>query len=463
MVSTEPRPMTAYSAYYHTLVPDPDPELTQVGPATPCGEYLRRFWHPVGLSSELRDVPQAIRILGEDLVLFRDGRGQVGLLEMHCSHRGASLEFGTCEMNGLRCCYHGWMYGVDGRVLDTPGEPPESTIQGRLYHGAYPTHEYKGLIFAYMGPPDKRPEFPILDAFDVPGYRAVPERQALTPCNWLQSAENNTDPVHLVYLHRFEELRTKLNQHRPSVDPSHTMQEYVEQGLKEWEEDVRDLRTQTRRTSIEWHETSVGMVWCWTRRVVGDLVWVRIADFIPPNIDQIPRSLPLSEETHELEFDPPRTTTWTVPVDDTNVIGFGFQYFREDGMRPSRYQFTGTSIEGRTYEERQRQPGDYEALVTQRSIAVHALEHLGWSDSGVRMVRKLVREGIDAIKRGEDPQQINLARPGAIGTNAHSTVMRVPQATTPEEDKTLLRDIGRRVLAEWQASRNGHANGVSGQ
>lgn len=450
MVSTEPQPMTAYSGYDHREVPDEDPVLTHVGPGTPCGEYLRRFWHPVGLSAELADLPRAVRVLGEDLVLFRDGQGQVGLLEMHCSHRGASLEFGTIERHGLRCCYHGWMYAVDGRVLDTPGEPPEATIQGRLYHGAYPTHEYKGLVFAYMGPPDKRPEFPVFDAFDVPGYRAVPERQALTPCNWLQNAENNTDPVHLVYLHRFEEIRAKLNRHRPSVDSSHSMQEFVE-ALAEWEEDVRDLRAQTRQTSIEWHETPIGMVWCWTRRVVGDLVWVRIADFIPPNIDQIPRSLPLSEETHELEFDPPRTTTWTLPVDDTNTLGFGFQYFREDGQRPSRYQFTGTSIEGRAYEERQRQPGDYEALVSQRPIAVHARENLGWSDTGVRMVRKLVREGIQAVQQGEDPKQVDLARNGVIGTYAHSTVMRVPVAASPEEDKALLRETGRRVLAEWRA------------
>ena len=450
MVTTEPRAMAAYSAYYHREVPEEDPELTHVGPGTPCGEYLRRFWHPVGLSSELNDLPRAIRILGEDLVLFRDGQGQVGLLELHCSHRGASLEFGTVEGHGLRCCYHGWLYGVDGRVLDTPGEPPESNIQGRLYHGAYPTHEYNGLVFAYMGPPDKRPEFPIFDAFEVPGYRAVAERQALTPCNWLQLAENNTDPVHLVYLHRFEEIRAKLDRHRPSVDPAHSLQEYVEQGLKQWEEDVRDLRAQMRQTSIEWHETSIGMVWCWARRI-GDLVWVRVADFIPPNIDQIPRSLPLSEETRELAFDPPRTTTWTVPVDDTNTLGLGFQYHPEEGPRRSRYQFTGTRLNGRTYDQGQRQPGDYEALVSQRPIAVHALENLGWSDSGVRMVRRLVREGIHNVERGEDPRQLGLAQRGVVGTYAHSTVLRVPAAATPEEDKALLRETGRRVLAAWHA------------
>src|SRR5581483_7468534 len=153
----------AYGAYFHRDVPEEDVELTRVGPGTPCGEYLRRFWQPVGLSAELADLPKAIRIMGEDLVLFRDGRGRIGLLELHCSHRGTSLEYAQVETDGLRCCYHGWMYGADGKVLDTPGEPPESNVKERFYHGAYPTREYRGLIFAYMGPPDKQPEFPIFD------------------------------------------------------------------------------------------------------------------------------------------------------------------------------------------------------------------------------------------------------------------------------------------------------------
>src|SRR5205809_8024772 len=108
MAARAPFLTTAYSAYHHRQRPPVDEERTKVGPGTPCGEYLRRFWHPVGLSGQLQDLPQAVRILGEDLVLFRDGRGQVGLVHLHCSHRGTSLEFGTVERTGIRCCYHGW-------------------------------------------------------------------------------------------------------------------------------------------------------------------------------------------------------------------------------------------------------------------------------------------------------------------------------------------------------------------
>ena len=135
---------TAYSAYYHRERPPEDEELTRVGPGTPCGEYLRRFWQPVILSNELGELPRRLRILGEDLVAFRDKSGAIGLLELHCPHRGTSLEFGLIGDKGIRCCYHGWLFDCDGTILETPGEPADSTLKDRLFHGAYPVHEHKG-------------------------------------------------------------------------------------------------------------------------------------------------------------------------------------------------------------------------------------------------------------------------------------------------------------------------------
>ena len=115
-----------FGGYQHTHVPPEDDELTHVGPGTPGGEWFRRFWIPVFATDDLSDLPVAIRILGEDLVIFKDRSGQIGLLELHCSHRGTSLEFGQIEERGIRCCYHAWCYDVDGRILDTPGEPADS-------------------------------------------------------------------------------------------------------------------------------------------------------------------------------------------------------------------------------------------------------------------------------------------------------------------------------------------------
>ena len=125
-------PRQAYSGYHLRDVPAEDAELTHVGPGTPCGEYMRRFWQPVCLSQELTDLPHAVRILGEDLVAFRDKSGDVGVLHRHCSHRGTSLEYGIVAEHGIRCCYHGWLFDIDGTILETPGEDAGVEIAGEL-------------------------------------------------------------------------------------------------------------------------------------------------------------------------------------------------------------------------------------------------------------------------------------------------------------------------------------------
>src|SRR5215470_10098879 len=127
MATRAPFLTTRLGGYYHREVPQEDTELTHIGPGTPCGAYLRRFWQPICFADELRDLPLRVRILGEDLVAFRDFRGSVGLLELHCPHRGTSLEFGLVSERGIRCCYHGWLFDIDGAILETPGEPATST------------------------------------------------------------------------------------------------------------------------------------------------------------------------------------------------------------------------------------------------------------------------------------------------------------------------------------------------
>jgi phenylpropionate dioxygenase-like ring-hydroxylating dioxygenase large terminal subunit len=174
MATRAPFLKARYSGYHHRHVPREDTELTHVGPETPCGEYMRRFWQPICYTDDINDLPVAIKILGEELVVFRDGSGAIGLLERHCPHRGTSLEFGLVGAKGIRCCYHGWLFDVDGTILETPGEPASSTIKHKLCHGAYPVHEAHGIVFAYMGPPDRMPAFPTYDSFNRPGYRMIP-------------------------------------------------------------------------------------------------------------------------------------------------------------------------------------------------------------------------------------------------------------------------------------------------
>ena len=189
-----------YSGYHRVLAAGEDPELTHTGPRTPCGEYFRRFWIPVAMTEELGEHPTLVTVLGEELVLFRDLSGRLGLLHKHCSHRRASLEYGIISERGVRCCYHGWLFDVDGTILEAPGEPAESPIPRRLSHGAYPVTELAGLVFAYLGPPELRPEFPMLDTLSLPGDELVPYAIDY-PCNWLQVAENPMDPFHSVFLH----------------------------------------------------------------------------------------------------------------------------------------------------------------------------------------------------------------------------------------------------------------------
>src|SRR5712691_11703227 len=139
---------------YGRMIPTENETLTHVGPGTPMGELLRRYWQPIAISDELQDLPRRVRILGEDLVAFRDRRGRPGVLDLHCAHRGTSLEWGRVEADGLRCCYHGWLYDAEGRVIDMPCEPPGYAERRKVEQLAYPVTEFGGLVFVYMGPPD---------------------------------------------------------------------------------------------------------------------------------------------------------------------------------------------------------------------------------------------------------------------------------------------------------------------
>ena len=402
-----------YGAWHAREVPPPDPLLTRTDPGTPCGEYLRRFWQPVAFARDLGDVPRRIRIMGEDLVVFRDRSGRAGLLQLQCSHRGTSLEYGILQARGIRCCYHGWVFDVDGRILETPGEPADSTLKQRLCHGAYPTHEFCGLVFAYMGPPDARPVFPMYDTFAVPGLELHPAAQFLLPCNWLQVKDNSMDPVHTSFLHAIS-------------SGYHFTEAFGELA------------------ELEWQETPYGMLYVATRRV-GAFVWVRICDFMAPNVHQFTREI--EEAASERIASRPVVIRWAVPVDDTRTLNFELaQVDPAWGLTPEQIARPGFGQSAdRPYEERQRQPGDYDAQSSQRTIAVHDLEHLASTDRGVIMLRGILRDGIRAVAAGETPRGLG-AKPGqTITTYCQDTVLRVPASGT--DDRALLRQVGRRVVA----------------
>lgn len=410
-----------YSAYLRGPLPREDAELTHVEGRSPAGELLRRYWQPVALSAQLGELPMKVRMFGEDLVLFRTKAGQVGLLELHCSHRGTSLEFGICEDAGLRCCYHGWLYGVDGRVLQTPGDPPESTLRFNVCHGAYPAFEYRGLIFGYFGPPDLKPEFPIYDSYAFEGDRLVPY-YITYPCNWLQVHENVMDPAHAVFLHT-------------RISYSHFADAWGE------------------LPAMEFVPTPTGMIYVTSRRW-QDNVWVRSNDILLPNLAQVGH---IWEDGADAKaFARVAITRWTTPIDNHTCRIIGWRHFHPDvdprgladekNCGPESVDFVGQTG-ARSYEERQRVPGDYDAQTSQRPVAVHGLENLTRCDKGVAMLRQLLKRQIRAVQEGGTPGVSALRSGATIPTYCHDTVLRLPKAAhaTPEEDKAFVAQVGKAI------------------
>ena len=188
--------------------------VTRIGPGTPMGAVMRRYWMPAMLSEELRDrdgAPARVRLLGEDLVAFRDTAGKIGLLAQNCPHRGASLFFGRNEEEGLRCVYHGWKFDVTGACVDMPNEPPESNFKHKVHATAgYPCLEKGGVIWTYMGPPEKQPPLPEYEWMRLPeGHGYV--SKTYEDCNFLQGIEGGVDSSHSSFLHRsFDRMNAEL-------------------------------------------------------------------------------------------------------------------------------------------------------------------------------------------------------------------------------------------------------------
>lgn len=178
--------------------------LTRIGPGTPMGETIRRYWVPALLTEELPDPdgpPVQVGLLGEVLVAFRDSEGRVGLLDEHCSHRGTSLFYGRNEECGLRCIYHGWKYDVHGNVLDTPAEPVDSQFKHKIRHPAYHTREVNGIVYAYLGPRERMPLFPDYEWLQAPAEKTYVTK-CLLECSYLQGFEGEVDPAHASFLHQ---------------------------------------------------------------------------------------------------------------------------------------------------------------------------------------------------------------------------------------------------------------------
>ncbi|HLU03679.1 MAG TPA: Rieske 2Fe-2S domain-containing protein [Advenella sp.] len=422
-----------FSGYRQRNRPGPDLELTSTNPGTPMGEHMRRFWQPVCLSEELTDVPKAIRIMGEDLVAFRDRSGDIGVMHRQCAHRGASLEYGIIAEHGIRCCYHGWHYDVDGTLLDAPCEPDASRLKKTVCQGAYPAFERDGLVFAYMGPPEQQPPFPEFDTYTLPSDTKLVPFSNIYPCNWLQVYENIMDHMHTAVLHNHMVVEGVDSETSAGV----SLEGFGDMPVMQWEP-TRDGN---------------GCVFIATRRLPDDKVWVRITEMIFPNYLQIGSLLPTAaRERHGTAG----CTRWNVPVDDENMIIFGFRHFNStvdpDGMGSEadcgvdKIDFLDGQTGNRSYDEGQRAPGDWEAIVSQGRIASHGAEHPGVSDVGVYMCRKLLRDILhDKTKPYALYEQLH-QQDKSLPIYAQDSVLDIPEISDKQADRQLLASTGKKIL-----------------
>jgi phenylpropionate dioxygenase-like ring-hydroxylating dioxygenase large terminal subunit len=381
------RRMDTGTGYGRNLHPEHDRDLTDVDAGTRAGELLRRYWHPFARCEEATDLPKLIRLLGEDLVLFRDHNGNAGLVEPRCCHRGTSLLYGKVEGEGIRCCYHGWLFDTEGQCVDQPCEPERGRNKTSYRQPWFPVVEYNGLVFAYLGPPEKKPVFPRYDIFEnltddeeivIVDHFAF-GGPVVAPCNWFQTHENAMDPYHIFILHNAIS--------GPQFHPD----------LQSWPE-------------IDWHNTEMGVKATADRIMSDGRRLHRVTEVRFPTIRVIPTpTLLYTGKTNNL--------SWAVPIDETHTK----VYAMVRKPKGAAAQGLGVYAESKTWfdltdEEHQRFPGDYEAQVGQGAITAHSAEHLSSTDRGVSMVRRMFKQQLDLVDSGQDPIGVTFNPANAVTT-----------------------------------------------
>ena len=367
--------------------------LTRTHPGTAMGDLMRRYWMPALLSAEIPEPdcpPVRVKMLGEDLVAFRDTQGLIGLIGEHCAHRGTSLFFGRNEECGLRCIYHGWKYDVDGNVLETPAEPADSDFRKRLHHTAYPTREAAGVIYAYLGPRNRRPLFPNYEWTQVPLERTYVTK-CLLECNYLQGLEGECDSSHLSFLHRAFNRDGNQPLYQADAAPFY-----------------------------ETEDTDFGVRLIATRNAPEKQQYLRISSFVMPVYGCVPAGRAAGElDGYEIHV--------YVPAGDTSCwrydIGFrrGRAVREEEVHRRKQINTDYTRIrnarneylQDRHVQKEQTFTGiqdflNHDACATESmgEIFDRSKEHLGVSDKAVIAVRKFLLSTVKELQSGKEPPHV---------------------------------------------------------
>jgi phenylpropionate dioxygenase-like ring-hydroxylating dioxygenase large terminal subunit len=376
--------------------------ITLTNAGTPGGDLMRRYWQPVALSEELTaDTPVPTRILGEDLVLFRDPNGRPQLIGRYCPHRSVDLSYGRLDKGGLRCVYHGWLMSGDGRCLEQPGEPASSDYKDRIRQTAYPCHEAGGLILTYMGP-GQPPRIP-----DLPFMSCPPEQTWCTKifheCNYLQGNEGNVDPQHLSFLHVAFGAQN-------SLDPN-----------------INDLIASDVAPRLDIEETPYGYRIFAVRSVGPEQQLVRITNFIMPNssaFDGVPLFNPRKDKHQpNLGFQ----IHWHVPIDDGSHWKYTVLYryagaidkelmssvffgeldkgYHSPRNAQNRYLQDRQEMKATTFAGvgRNFYDQDLMAVETQGRIMDRSREHLGTTDRPIILMRRQLLKAVEDVRQGRDP------------------------------------------------------------
>lgn len=365
--------------------------LTRIGPGTAAGRLFRHYWMPIRPTCDLvHGQSVRIRLLGEDLVLFRDLAGKVGLIDEHCPHRRSSLALGCVDEEGIRCPYHGWKFNRHGSCLEIPTESAESNLSARVKTTAYPVKEMGGLIFAYLGPAEP-PQLPHYDLFvaenclrDI-GY-------AMIPCNWLQIMENSVDPYHLEWLHGHHLAHSRRQQ--GLEPPTHYRRKQTKIGFDVFEHGIikRRVLEGGSEQDDDW-------------RIGHPLVF--------PNVLRVGTG-----RQHRFQI--------RVPVDDTHTLHFWYSCYQLPNDHPAAKQTTIPSYEVPFQDEEGNflvhfvDGQDIMAWVTQGAIADRTREYLVEADKGIILYRQLLSEQIDRVERNERPL-------GWIDGDAKVQLIELPQ------------------------------------
>lgn len=428
--------------------------ITRVGPGTPAGALLRRYWQPIALMEELEEKRpvRAVRLMGQDFVLFRDEKGELGLLDRDCPHRGADLAFGRLEDGGLRCPFHGWLFDVKGTCLETPAEPAGSKLCTRIKQSAYPVVEKSGIIFAYIGEGEP-PAFPAFDCFVAPDTHVFAFK-GLFECNWLQALEVGIDPAHASYLHRFfQDESTEASYGKQFRGASNDSDMPITKVLREFD-----------RPDIAVESADYGLRLTSLRKLSEESTHVRVTNVVFPQAFVIPMS---SEMT---------ISQWHVPVDDTHCYWYAIftsftgpvdkQQMRDQRLelyelpdytsRKNKRNNYGYNIDEQLNETYTGMGNDINvhdqwAIESQGPIQDRTREHLGTTDKGIIAYRRLLVSAIEATQAGQPaPMLINADQAAAFsGPPSIDGVSPSDRAATYCKDA----DRKRRDQSSWAAAR----------